>query len=66
MDRPAAEQYEQQIAELASFCFRRLANLEARFSVLCQRAEALGIDCADLCSDDPVRPEDTAPLRVLN
>ncbi|MGQ0814101.1 MAG: hypothetical protein ACT4O1_06505 [Gemmatimonadota bacterium] len=71
MDTATREQYEQRITELATFCFRKLANLEARFIALCARAEAAGIDCRDLREVD-VRPaksgkdEPDAALRLLN
>jgi len=34
--------------EAAAFCMRKLAELEARFIILCHRAEQAGIDCTDL------------------
>lgn len=66
MDNATREQYEQRLAELASFCFRKLANLEARFIALCARAQAAGIDCADLQSPDPPGDEMRAPLSMVN
>jgi hypothetical protein len=67
MDRPTAEQYEKQIAELAGFCFHKLANLESRFIILCHRAKALGLDCDDLCNGIVVsETQSTEPLPILN
>jgi hypothetical protein len=48
MDAPTIEEYERCYAELAEFCFRKLAKLEARFVILCHRAEALGIQTDDI------------------
>lgn len=67
MDRLTAEQYEKQIAELAGFCFHKLANLESRFIVLCHRAKAVGIDCDDLCNGFVISDNgSTEPLRMTN
>jgi hypothetical protein len=66
MDRPTPEQYEAQIAELATFCFRKIANLETRFIILCHRAESAGIDCADLRSPEAPSEEAGTALRVVN
>ncbi|MGQ0563241.1 MAG: hypothetical protein ACT443_15380 [Gemmatimonadota bacterium] len=67
MDIATKEQYEQQITELATFCFRKVANLEARFIVLCHRAQAAGIECLDLCEGYvATEQEPDEPLRVVN
>jgi len=41
------------LEQLAAFCFQKLAGLEARFIILCHRAQAAGIDCSDLCGPHP-------------
>jgi hypothetical protein len=67
MDQPTIEQYEKRLAELASFCFHKLANLESRFIILCHRAKVVGIDCDDLCNGYVVAEDNsTEPLRILN
>jgi hypothetical protein len=52
MDREIRELAEADVTELAAFCFRKLASLEAKFIILCLRAEKLGIDCSDLKAVD--------------
>ena len=59
------ETFEEQYAELADFCFRKLVNLESRFVQLCVRAEAAGIPCSDL-HHFTVKPEAEAAPRGLN
>lgn len=55
------------LEEIAAYCFRRLAALEARFIILCHRASAVGIECTDLCADVTVEtPPPGASLRVMN
>lgn len=67
MDSPTREQYEQAIANLTSFCFRKLANLEARFIILCTRAEAAGIDCSDLHELEQLAEAEATPsVRIVN
>lgn len=66
MDTPTIEEYERCYAELAQFCFGKLANLEARFVILCHRAQALGIDTDDIKGEKVVAAEAGPPLRVLN
>jgi hypothetical protein len=66
MDTPTLEDYERCYDELAQFCFNKLANLEARFVILCHRAEALGIDTEDIKGVKVVDTENAAPLRALN
>ena len=61
MKQPTAEEYEERITELATFCFRKLAKLEARFVILCERVKAAGIDCSDLQAESF---EDSAEVRV--
>ena len=48
MDKNTEVLYQERLTELAEFCFKKLANLESRFMILCHRAEAAGIDCSDL------------------
>jgi hypothetical protein len=67
MDSATREQYEQRIAELASFCFKKLTSLEARFIVLCHRAQAAGIDCSDLWEvPGLVEASAVEPVKVCN
>ena len=66
MDPLTIEDYERCYAELAQFCFRKVANLEARFIILCHRAEALGIETADIMGGVVVDPEAGPPLRAVN
>jgi hypothetical protein len=54
------------MAELASFCIRKMASLEARFVILCHRAQAAGIDTADLCGKLPSAEPDTRPMFTAN
>ena len=65
MDAPTIEEYERCYAELAEFCFRKLANLEARFVILCHRAEALGIETDDIRGFN-VADAQPMPLQVVN
>ncbi len=55
------EDRDQMYAELASFCFRKLANLEARFIILCERISVAGIDCRDLQQVEVPDDERQAP-----
>lgn len=48
MEDPSREQLERCYAELVEFCFKKVANLEARFIILCHRAQAAGIPCEDI------------------
>ena len=67
MDEPTVELYEKRIAELATFCFQKVANLESRFIILCHRAKTVGIDCDDLCNGHVVAENSsTAPSRMSN
>ncbi len=68
MDQHTPEQYQQCISELASFCFRKLASLEARFIILCHRAEQAGIPCSDLHPPlvEEQAPETMSPQQVIN
>lgn len=64
METATREQYEQRIAELATFCFHKLASLEARFITLCFRAQAVGVDCSDLMDRlelTPVAADESGP-----
>lgn len=55
------------MAELASFCIHKLARLEARFIILCHRAQAAGIDCSDLWDlHGPGGGERGAPVRLTD
>jgi hypothetical protein len=54
------------VTEMAAFCFRKLAALEARFIALCHRAEKLGIECSDLMGVEVTEIEPAAALRVVN
>ena len=54
-------------AELAQFCFHKVASLEARFIILCHRAEALGIETADIMGGHVVEADTPAsPAHVVN
>jgi hypothetical protein len=66
MDTPTNEQYEKCIADLAQFCFRKLASLEARFLILCHRAEALGIETNDIRGVDVVEDRTKSPVGIVN
>lgn len=66
MDDLTIEDYERCYAELAQFCFKKVASLEARFVILCHRAQALGIDTEDIMGVKVVEAETASPLRVLN
>ena len=48
MEREIKQLAETDVIEMTAFCFRKLASLEAKFILLCHRAEKLGIDCSDL------------------
>jgi hypothetical protein len=65
MDSPTRADLERRYSELAAFCFRKMASLEGRFLILCQRAQAVGIDCSDL-TDYSVGPADTGASRTAN
>lgn len=55
------------LEQLAAFCFQKLAGLEARFIILCHRAQAAGIDCSDLCSPHPTASSAAdRPLQLLD
>jgi hypothetical protein len=55
------------IKEFMAFYLRKLAGLEARFVVLCHRAQEIGIDCSDLCDGHVLPDRDKAPpLGFLN
>lgn len=61
------EDYDVSPVEIATFCFHKLAALEARFILLCHRAQAAGIDCTDLYEERLlVAAETGAPLQVVN
>lgn len=65
MDEPTERTVEQCYAELAEFCFRRMTSLEARFIILCTRAQAAGIECSDLhgaTASEEVRREGVTAL----
>lgn len=66
MDTPTVEEYERCYAELAQFCFGKLASLEARFVILCHRAEALGIETGDIIGVKVPDPKAPSPIRVVN
>lgn len=66
MDDHTIEEYERCYAELAQFCFGKLANLEARFVILCHRAEALGIETGDIMGGKAVAPKAPPSIRVVN
>lgn len=66
MEREIRELAETDVTELAAFCFRKLASLEAKFIILCHRAEKLGIDCSDLKTLDVTEAELAASLKVVN
>ena len=66
METPTIEEYERCYAELAQFCFHKLASLEARFIILCHRAEALGIETEDIMGGKVVNPEPGPTLHAVN
>lgn len=66
MDTPTNEQYKQCIADLAQFCFRKLASLEARFIILCHRAEAVGIETDDIRGVDVVDDRTKSHVGIVN
>ncbi len=61
MESPTREELLRCYSELADFCFRKLMHLEARFVMLCHRAQAAGIDCEDLHDFRVVSADPGAP-----
>ena len=66
MDTPTREMHEHNMTELANFCFAKLAKLEARFVILCDRASRAGIDCTDLISESFTQQAEPEPVRLVN
>ncbi len=65
MESRTREDLELCYSELAAFCFRKVASLEARFVILCQRAQAAGIECEDL-NDFKVVPLGSDSVKTAN
>jgi hypothetical protein len=66
MEREIKELAAADVTEMAAFCFRKLAALEAKFITLCHRAQKVGIDCSDLMTVEVTEVEPSATLKVIN